>query len=133
MIGLSGAKLAIYAGIVAAILAIGFAGGHRWQAGEVADAEKAQAAAETDRDLWKRAADGYKRATEGWQATLAANEKAEAKQQAQAKAALEQLAREEEAARKDAAAWERRFKAAQRDPDCAELMEATTCPAFSDY
>lgn len=127
------AKLAILGVAAVTLLAAGFAGGHRWQAGEVADAEKAQAEAEIDRDKWRDAAAGYKRATERWQATVEANAREAEKQLKQAQALIEQADVEEARAKRDAAAWRERFQKAQRDPSCAELMEATACPAFRSY
>lgn len=133
MIALDGVKLAIYGGIVAALFAIGFAAGHRWQAGEVADAEKAQAAAEVDRDKWQAAAGEWERAQGLWERRYA-DDQAEAKRQrAEARKAMDLLAEQEHTARIDAEKWRRRFDLSKQEPSCRALMEESECSAFSDY
>ena len=127
------ARLAPYGIAAAVLLALGFAAGYRWQAGEVADAEKAQAAAEADRDAWQAAAGKWEDATGRWQARYAADEAEARRQKAEAARQLALLEQEEERARRAAADWKARFNAARRDPDCAALMEETSCPVFSDY
>jgi hypothetical protein len=126
-------RLVLLAGACLLLLSLGFAGGHRWQAGEVADAERAQAAAEAERDKWKQAAAGYKRATAAWQATVDANAREGKRLREEGQAAVAELARQQAAAKREAAAWRERFARAQRDPDCAALTQATACPAFRDY
>jgi multidrug resistance efflux pump len=126
-------RLALLAGACLVLLSLGFAGGYRWQAGEVADAQRKQAAAEADRDKWQAAAGQWERAQSLWAQRYAADQ-AEAERQRQAGAdAVARLAQEQAQAKREAAAWRERFNAAQRNPDCAQLMKVTACPAFSGY
>lgn len=133
MFALSGPKLAIYGGSIAFLLAVGFAAGHRWQAGEVADAEKAQVKAEADRDAWADAAGNWQRATELWVERYEADQAEAKRQQEEADRILRLIAGQEEAAREEAERWQERFNAAKREPSCKVLMEESTCSAFSDY
>lgn len=124
----------IIAGAAAlALLAAGVWGGHRWQAGEVADAEKAQAKAEAERDGWRDAAAGWERAQGLWKGRYEADQAEAERQRKAAQEALAGIDRERRAAEREAADWRERFSRAQRNPDCAELMRATSCPAFTDY
>jgi len=51
-----GTKLLVLGGLLAIVFGGGFAGGCRWQKGEVAEAQSAQKDAERDRDGWRDAA-----------------------------------------------------------------------------
>ena len=127
------ARLLPYLIGAAILFGAGFAAGHRWQAGEVADAEKAQAAAETERDGWRDAAGEWQRAQGLWAKRYAQDEAEAKRQRAEAQKVLDRIAGEEAQARKDAADWQRRFDQARREPSCKALMEESTCSAFSDY
>lgn len=132
MIAVDPRTIALGAAVVV-LFAVGFAAGHKWQAGEVADAEKAQAKAEAERDGWEAAAGKWERATGLWQRTVKQNAAEAERQREAARKALAGIEREREVGEREAADWRRRFSNAQRNPDCAELMRATQCPAFTDY
>jgi hypothetical protein len=120
-----------YLPIVALILGVLLLfGGCHW--GKAIEGNKtAEAKAESLK--WAEAAAGYKQASEGWKARYEADQKEAARQREAARKELAGIERDRKAAEKEAADWRARFTKAQRNPDCAELMRSTSCPAFTDY
>lgn len=93
-----GTKLFVLGAIVMILLGLGFAGGLKWQAGEVDDAEDAQEKAEKDRDGWKGVAGK-------WEAAI----KAQNTENAKARETAEKLRRKMENAIADANAAADKF------------------------
>lgn len=128
------ARLLPYAIGAAVLFGAGFAAGHRWQAGEVADAEKAQQQAEGERDKWQDAAGEWQRAQGLWAKRYADDQEQAKRQKEAAERELAKIAGEEARARQEAANWQARFTAAKKEPSCKALMEESTCSVFSsDY
>jgi hypothetical protein len=119
--------------VALAVFALGVLIGYRLQAGEVSEAKRERDNAVNTAHKWEEAAAGYKTASERWKQRYAADQAEAARQREAARKALAGIERERAAAEREAADWRRRFGNAQRNPDCAELMRATTCPAFTDY
>lgn len=119
--------------LVLLLLVIGAWAGHKWAAGETQAALRQKDAAVADRDAWKAASGTWQKATKTWADRFKADEAEASRQRAQAAKVLDQLAAAAEKARREREAWERRYRDALKNPDCAELAKATTCAAFSRY
>lgn len=122
--------LALKAAGVAVLLGLGFAGGLRWQAGEVAKAEAKVTKVEGERDQWQQRAAGLQdviglqkaASQKAIDAAAQAKHKAEAAEN-RANAAAEDFI---EASRKAREAIER----AKGDPVCKAALERATCAAL---
>lgn len=119
--------------VAAATFAAGVLLGWQLQAGNVSEAKRDRDKAATAAQKWEDAASGYKQASEGWKARYAADQEEAKRQREAARKALAGIERERKDAEREAADWRKRFTRAQRNPDCAELMRATSCPAFIEY
>lgn len=119
--------------VLLVLLGLGFAGGMRWNAGEAAEARAETTKVEGERDQWRTASNGWELATERWKARYAAEQReADDMADAAAEALLERDRQQDKAAR-EAAAWQERFDAMSRQPECAALARETACPVFQSY
>lgn len=125
---------AVLAGACAlALFASGCYAGWKWQQDEIEDLREQARELRESRDAWEFAANEWRRASEKWAARYQ-REQQEAKQRKRkAQQLLAAAEKEEVAAKREAKAWQARFEQARRDPDCAALMQETTCPAFASY
>lgn len=125
-----GAKALILAAIVAFLVGAGFAGGLRWQSGEVAQAEAKQAKAEGERDQWQQRATGLQDVIALQKAASANAVKAADKAKRDALAA-ENRANAAAADFIDASLKAREaIERAKGDPVCRAQLERATCAAL---
>lgn len=126
-------KLWILLGAAAALMAIAFMGGLRWQKGAVESAKRARDNQANVAAQWKDRASGLQAAVDGFEASNAESTRRANEQRQQAERVLADLAKDKKVAEARAADWQRRYNEAKKNPDCAELMKATACPAFRSY
>lgn len=114
---------------VAALMAAGFYGGYRWQAGNVADAEDARDKAQAARDHWQQNAQSYSSAiAEQKAANAAAVKEAEAQKHKAAKAVAD-AKREKDRYERRLAEIDATIEKDKLDPECKEELERQVCGA----
>lgn len=114
----AGTKLLVLAVVASFVFGGGLAAGLKWQAGEVADAERAQEKAEQDRDGWKDAAGK-------WEAAI----KAQNSENAKAREVAEKQRRKMDAAVSAANAAAERFIERKKQVDEQAKRDREACAA----
>lgn len=125
-----GVKILALAAVAVFLLGLGFAGGLKWQRGEVADAEAKVTKIEGERDQWLQRAAGLEAVVAMQRtandASIAAAAKAKRNAEAAENRANVAAADFLDASRKAREAIER----AKGDPVCRAALERTTCAAL---
>lgn len=114
---------------VASILAAGFYGGYRWQAGNVREAEQARDKASSERDQWRQNAASYKDAIAAQQAANAATIAAAQAQHAKANKAIADAKREKDRYERKLAEISASVEKDKTDPACKAELERPVCGA----
>lgn len=112
---------------VGAMLTMGFLGGYRWQAGNVADAEKARDEAKTERDRWQQNAESYFGAIEQQKAETAKAVKAADEQQRKADQATSAAKKERDRYERKLAEIGASVERDKLDPSCKAELEKQVC------
>lgn len=114
---------------VGAMLALGFWGGYRWQAGNVADARQEASDARTERDRWQQNALSYQDAIAAQKAENEAAIKEAQEQQAKADQATREAKAERDRYQRKLAEIEAGIEHDKTDPSCKEELERPVCGA----
>jgi uncharacterized protein HemX len=114
---------------VASLMAAGFYGGYKWQAGNVAEAKAEATEARTARDRFKANAESYQSAiAEQKAANEAAVKEAEAQKRKAAKAVAD-AKREKDRYERKLAEIDASIEKDKLDPECKEELERQVCGA----
>jgi hypothetical protein len=120
-------------GAALVLFGIGMAAGIKWENGETQEALRERDSAIVQRDNWKSATASLQRAVNLWEQRAAADKHAQQEARKQADKVLKDLAKKKAQAERDEAEWRKRYAAAVKSPDCAELLKVTKCAAFRSY
>lgn len=114
---------------VASVLAMGFWGGYRWQAGNVAEAEKARDKARDERDRWQHNAESYSMAIEQQKEANAKALEAAADQERKAKKAIADAKAQKDRYERKLAEIGAGIEKDKLDPTCKTELEKPVCGA----
>lgn len=112
---------------IGAMLALGFYGGYRWQAGNVAEAEQEASEARTERDRWQQNAQSYQDAIAAQKAANEAAIAAATEQQRKADQATKEAKAERDRYQRKLAEIEAGIEHDKTDPSCKAELEREVC------